>query len=43
MIKYLCTLTLLAIATCMTGCDDLCFNEVIVEKVNNSKTYNLHP
>lgn len=41
MIKFLCNAALLAIATCVTGCDDLCSNEVIAEKVNNTKTYKL--
>lgn len=39
--KYLYTFALLAIAISMTGCDDLCTNEVIAKKVNNSKTYKL--
>ena len=38
---YSKTALLLIIAICVTGCDDLCSNEVIVEKVNNSKTYKL--
>lgn len=41
MSKFLYSLTLLAIITCLTGCDDLCSNEVIAEKVNNRKTYKL--
>jgi hypothetical protein len=41
MSKFLYSLTLLAVIICMTGCDDLCSNEVIVEKVNNSKAYKL--
>ena len=41
MMKFLCNAALLAIATCLTGCDDLCTNEVIIKKVNNSKTYKL--
>jgi len=41
MIKFLYNAALLVIAICMTGCDDVCSNEVIAEKVNNSKTYKL--